>query len=68
MLQIILSVLSSTGIISIILHEILVKRKQRKKQDKKMNAFMECFEIYVDNNGGDPKVKKIIKKKMKEVK
>ena len=35
MLQVILSVLSSTGIISIILHEILVKRKQRKKQDKK---------------------------------
>ena len=66
--NIILSLLSSSGILGILLHEILIKRKQRKKQDEKMKIFMECFEIFVEDNGASPKVKKIIKRKMKGVK
>ena len=62
------SIFGAGGVGSMILHEILLKRKQRARREKKLDTLMECFEMYVEDNGTSPKIKKIIKKKIKECK
>ena len=72
----ILLYLVSSGILAIIVNEFIIKIKQKKKMeekqnkaikkiDKKVKDLSESFCLYIENNGTDEKIKKIIKKKLK---